>query len=300
MRTLMTAGRGASTAIALPLLFGLCTALGAQQGRGRGAAEPQAPAAPVKPLVPVATNTVVAHPETYYGERVTMTASVQNILSKSAFSVAQKTVGDAAKAKMSGQDVLVLAPKLQAAVTPNAYLTVFGEVVKFDPEEVAKKAKDYKLDLPADAIEKYRGKPALIATAVINESFLDLTWRMPPPATPDEEALDRLMKKIQPAFGALRGSIDGSNVDVTTQNAVALKQAFAEVEAIWKSRGKTEPMQWAADARKNAEAIETAATTGKWEAAKTAAGPLGQACGTCHTAYRERFDDGSYRIKTSK
>jgi cytochrome c556 len=224
---------------------------------------------------------------------------VQSVLSKSAFSVAQKSFGDAAKTKGS-PDVLILAPKLQAPVTANAYLTVFGEVVKFDPAEIAKKAKDYTLDLPADVIEKYRGKPALIASAVINEAFLDLTWRMPPPATPDEDALSKLMKKVQPAFGALRGSIDGSNVDVTRQNAAVLKQAFTEIEAIWKSRGKTEPMQWAADARKNAEAIETAAATGKWDAAKTAAGPLGQSCGQCHTAYRERFDDGSYRIKTSK
>jgi len=290
----MTAGRRPFISLALTIVCS--AALGAQQAGGRGA---EAPAAPAKPLIPVATNTVATHPETYYGERVTMTASVQSVLSKSAFSVAQKSFGDAAKTK-TNPDVLILAPKLQSPVSPNAYLTVFGEVVKFDPEEVAKKAKDYKLDLPADVIEKYRGKPALIATAVINESFLDLTWRMPPPAMPDEEALDKLMKKVQPAFGALRGSIDASNVDVTKQNAAILKQAFTETEAIWKNRGKAEPMQWAAEARKNAEAIETAASTGKWDAAKTAAGPLGQSCGQCHTAYRERFDDGSYRIKTSK
>jgi hypothetical protein len=299
MRSLI-AGRHPFISIALIIVCG--AALSAQQAGGRGAgapAPPAAPAAPAKPLIPVATNTVASHPESYYGERVTMTASVQSVLSKSAFSVAQKAFGDTAKT-MPNPDVLILAPKLQAPVPANAYLTVFGEVVKFDPEEVAKKAKDYKLDLPADVIEKYRGKPALIATAVINESFLDLTWRMPPPAMPDEEALDKLMKKVQPAFGALRGSIDASNADVTRQNAGILKQAFTETEAIWKSRGKTEPMQWAAEARKNAEAIETAASTGKWDAAKTAAGPLGQSCGQCHTAYRERFDDGSFRIKTSK
>ena len=289
-----------SLTITLTLAVGLGVALGAQQRGGRGGeAAPAPPAAPVKPLIPVATNTVVAHPETYYGERVTMTASVQSVLSKSAFSVAQKSFGDAAKTTAVA-DVLILAPKLQAPVPAGAYLTVFGEVVKFDPEEIAKKAKDYTLDLPADVIAKYRGKPALIASAVINESFLDLTWRMPPPATPDEDALSQVMRKVQPAFGALRGSIDGSNVDITKQNAAVLKQAFADTEAIWKGRGKTEPMQWAAEARKNAEAIETAAAAGTWEAAKTAAGPLGQSCGRCHTAYRERFDDGSYRIKTGK
>jgi hypothetical protein len=34
-----------------------------------------------------------------------------------------------------------------------------GEVVKFDPEEVAKKAKDYKIDLPPDLVAKFTDGP---------------------------------------------------------------------------------------------------------------------------------------------
>src|SRR5258706_10583301 len=152
MRSMIT-GRRPFISIAVVIASCVCAAVGAQQAGGRGAEAPAAPAAPVKPLIPVATNTVATHPESYYGERVTMTASVQSVLSKSAFSVAQKSFGDAAKTKPN-PDVLILAPKLQAPVPANAYLTVFGEVVKFNPDEIAKKAKDYKLDLPADVIEK--------------------------------------------------------------------------------------------------------------------------------------------------
>lgn len=282
MRSLLTARRATPLAPAVCIAVGLGAGLRAQ---------------PARPLIPVATNTVAAHPETYYGERVTITAAVQSVLSRTAFSIAQTTMGDASTAKIANQEILVLAPKLQTAVDPNAILTVLGEVVEFGPEEIAKKARGYTLDLSPGAIERYQGRPALIASAVIDEAFLDLTRRLPPPATPDEETLSKVMKTVAPAFAALRAGLAGSNVNLTMTNAAVLKQAFAETEAIWRTRGTTDALQWTAEARKNAEAIEAAATTGKWDAAKTASGPLGRSCGTCHTAHRERFDDGSYRIK---
>ena len=36
---------------------------------------------------------------------------------------------------------------------------------------------------------------------------------------------------------------------------------------------------------------------GKWDDVKTGATNLAQVCQTCHTAHRERLEDGSYRIK---
>jgi cytochrome c553 len=43
--------------------------------------------------------------------------------------------------------------------------------------------------------------------------------------------------------------------------------------------------------------VQAAITAGKWEEAKTHAATVAQACGQCHGVYRERFDDGSFRIK---
>ena len=64
-------------------------------GRGAGQA-PAAPAAPpAKPLVPLATNTITANPDAFYGQAVTITASVEQILSKTSFIVDQRRVGDA-------------------------------------------------------------------------------------------------------------------------------------------------------------------------------------------------------------
>jgi cytochrome c556 len=269
----------------------------AQQGAApQGAAPPGAAAPPAKPIVPVAVSTVAANPDAYYGESVTLTAAVDQILSRSAFSISQRTVGDAIN-KTSGNDVLVLAPTLNGAVDRNAYVTVLGELVRFDPAEIARKAKGYALDLAPDVVAKYTGRPAVLATAVINGAMVDLAKRLPPPMTAEEEALSKVMKRVAPAFAALRTAAAASNAETTAQNATVLKQAFTETEAFWKTKGKTDAVQWAHDARTQAESIERDVAAANWDAVKASAGTLGQACQSCHGAYRERFDDGSYRIK---
>jgi len=268
-------------------------ALHAQQSGG---------AASPKPLTAVAANSLVANPDAYYGQPVSITAAVDQILSRTAFSIEQTAVKDAGNGSkdVAGNvpDVLVLAPNLHDPVDLNAYVTVMGEVVRFDPTEVARKAKNYTLDLAPDVVEKYRGRPAVLATAVVNAKMVDLAKRIPPPMTAEEKTYSEMMKKVGPAFAALRTGIDGSKADGVAPNVAVLKQAFTDTEAFWKGKGKADAVGWAQDARKQVESIELAAAGSNWDAMKASAGTLGQACQTCHTAYRERFDDGSYRIKT--
>jgi hypothetical protein len=246
--------------------------------------------------VPVATNTVTANPDAFYGQAVTLTASVEQIHSKSAFSVDQRRVGGATL-KGGPTDILVLVPTIQSPVELKTYVTVMGEVVKFDPEEVAKKAKDYKIDLPPDLVAKFTGRPAVIATSVINEKFLDVAKRLPPPMNAEEEAFSKVMKQVAPAFAALRAGVDGSNVENATKNAAVLKQAFTDTEAFFKPK-KPDATAWAAEARKHVESIQASVTAGKWDEAKATVGTLQTACGRCHGQYRERFDDGSFRYKS--
>jgi len=282
MRRPMPAAPGLIVAAALTMVIAPLAAQRGQQGP---------PAAPPKPFVPVAASTVAAHPDAYYGQHVTMTAAVGQVLSTSAFTVHQDTTTGA------GPDVLVLSPVLQGPLDPNAYITILGEVSHLDPEAIAKTDKNVKVDLAPDVLAKYKGQPVLVASSVINKAMIDLTKRMPPPETADEVALGKIMKRIGPAFAALRGGVQESKADAAVAKATELKQAFAETEAFWKSHGKADAANWAADARKQAEAIEKGASGGKWDAVKASAGTLGQQCQACHTAYRERFDDGSFRIK---
>lgn len=256
---------------------------------------PQAPgtpaAPPAKAVVPVAASTLAADPKPFYGEPITVTGAVDRSLSDLAFSIDQDPTTS------TGKDVLILAPRLNAPVDPNSYVTVIGEAMAFDPDAIAQKSKTYKIDLPPDVIAQYKGKPVVLATSIINAKFVDLAKRLPPPMSAEEESFDKVMKKVGPAFAALRKGLDGSDTAAATENAATLKQAFAETEAFWKSKGRPDAVAWAQDARKQVDAIAKAVPTAKWDAAKDSAGTLGKACQSCHTTYRERFDDGSFRIK---
>ncbi|HYN09313.1 MAG TPA: hypothetical protein VES67_18160 [Vicinamibacterales bacterium] len=274
----------------------LAAALVASIGARAQQAPAQAPAMPpaARPLVPMAAASIALAPDSHYGENVALTGAVDQSLSKTAFSVDQD------RTKSTGKDVLIIAPYLNAAVTLNTYVTVVGEVIKFDPAEVAKKVKDYTLDLPPDVVAKYTGRPAVIATSVITAELAEIGKRLPPPLTAAEEAYDKVMKSVSGANTALRKGIEESSAELTKQQAAILKKGFMEAQLFFKTRGTTDAMGWAQDAYKFVDAIDQAATAGKWEEVKTAATSLAGMCTTCHTAHRERLDDGTFRVKGSR
>ncbi len=294
-------GRNARTLILSAVAFGLVVSAAvprAQQApqqpatpaAGQQSAAPAAPAAPAqKPLMPVVASTLAAKPDNFVGENVTMMALVDQSLSSSAFVVDQD------KTKPADKPVLVLAPRLNEPLELNTYVTVIGEVVKFDPTDA--KVKDRLTGISPEALAQYTGKPAVVATSVINNAMNDIARRLAPPMSPEEEKLQAAMKAIASANGAFREIIEKSDQKRAVEQAVALKAAFATTEAFFKPHGKADAMGWAQDARKMAESIESAATGGRWDEVKTTQGNLGKTCGTCHGAYRERFDDGAFRAK---
>jgi len=245
-----------------------------------------------KPYVPAGTSAIAKNPDQFLGQPVTVTANVETILSKSAFAIDQRVKGAPA-----GTPLLVISPILNAPVEQNKYITVAGELMTFDPAEIQKKAKNYQLDLPPDLVEKFRGKPVLLAKAVVNDKMVDLAMRLPPPYNADEKALDDTMKKVGPAAAALRTAVDATKPGDVTQQLAVLKPAFAQTETFWKSKNVPAAMKIAQDAKTHAEAVEKAVAAGDWDAAKKSAASLNQTCGACHGTYRERFDDGQFRAK---
>jgi cytochrome c556 len=256
-----------------------------RQGTGNGSTTS------AKPIVPVAASTIAANPDPYVGEYISLTAAVEQALTKSTFSVDQN------KAK-ADKEILIIAPTLTGTVDPKTYVTVLGELVKFDPEEVKKKTKNYSLDLSPELVAKYKGKPAVIATAVVvNSTGIDIAKVLPPPMTAEEEAFQKVMRQVGPANTALRGAIDKMDAAAVKDQAAILAKAFTQTEAFWKTRGKADAVGFAVEAKKHADAITSAASAAKWDDIKASATPLGQQCASCHGAYRERLDDGSFRIK---
>ena len=253
--------------LVMMLCLGWAAAL-MQAGQGSGSGTPAGQAAAPKPLVPAAANSIAANPDLFLGQIVTVTASIDQVVSPTSFTVDQDP------RKAAAGDVLVIAASLSAPLIVNSHVTVIGEVVR------------------------HEGRPAIRATSVLTSAGIDLAKRVPPPMTPDEEALDKAMKAINPAFGAIRQAVAAAGGENAAQHAATLKQAFIDTEAFWKKRGVADAQKWAADARAQSETLERAIGAGNWDEAKAAAGTLQQACSACHGAYRERLDDGTYRMRT--
>ena len=256
-----------------------------------------------KLTIPVAVSTVVANPDRYAGSMVSMTAAVVQLYGATAFSVSQARSSTAPRSGSStargsahaAQDVLIVAPLLTAPVQPGAYVTVIGELVKFDPGAVAARMKE--AAPPADVAAKYVGRPAVLATSVINTSMTDLAKKLPPPMTPAELELNKAMKQVGPAFTALRQAVNASNTSDARDQAAALSKGFTDAAAFWKTQSHADAIQWTEDARKMADEIAMLAAKPDADGLKAAVPKLQQFCTNCHTQYRTRLDDGSYRYK---
>ena len=112
-----------------------------------------------------------------------------------------------------------------------------------------------------------------------------------------DDVIDKVMKRVGPAFGQLRKALDSGTGDTAAEQAKVLQQAFADTEAFFKSRSKSDAVQWAQDASKLSQSIQKDLGAKNVDGAKASAGDLGKACQTCHTAYRDKAEDGTYRLK---
>ena len=263
-----------------------------------GAIQPQPPAPPAgrapQPILPVAVSTLTATPDKYIGGTVSLTAAVDQRFGDTAFSVVQ---GRARGSSDGPRDLLVLAAVLTAPVESGAYVTVIGEVMRFETAEIAAKMKDAMPQLSADVMNAYRGRPAIVATSVINAAMTDLAKRLPPPMSPEEQALSRQMKQIGPGFSALRQAVTAANAADAAAHAAAMSKAFGEAAAFWKPRPHPDAIQWTEDARRETAAIAAAAGRADWDAVKASVSKVQSFCQDCHGRYRERLDDGTYRFK---
>jgi hypothetical protein len=275
--------------VAATMLFVSVAAPSAQRGRRAGG--------DANAGVPIATNTILENPDGYFGKSVTMTAGVEQMLSKTAFLIDQRKAISATEVKAIGKPILVIAPYLTATLDQKSYLLLRGEIVKFDPGTMARIAADYKIDLAFEVAAKYKGQPVLVATSVVDSRSAELARKPIPPPGAEELALMAAMKTINPAFAALRTAVQDSKADAVTQNVATLKPAFSKAETVWDDLGQSAAADWARDALAHTAAIESAAAAGNWDAVKNSALALNQLCQNCHGIYRERLEDGTFRIK---
>jgi hypothetical protein len=248
---------------------------------------------------PVATNMILEDPDAYFGKMVTVSAGLEEVLSKTAFVVDQRKALSATQVKALGHPLLVIAPYLSSPLDSRHYLLVRGQVMKFDAAAIAKAAPDYRLDLSAEASARYQGQPVLLALGVIDSTYTDVAKKPIPPPTATDLTLSAAMKIVSPASTALRTAAQDSKREVVAENATKLTSAFAQIAADFDGVGQSAAAARARDAGSQVASIEAAAAADNWEAAKSSATALNQACQNCHATFRERQDDGTYRFKAA-
>lgn len=279
--------------LTLTLLAGIATRahLDAQmppQGRGGGAGQGQA--TPPPDPIPTTAASIMLSPAAYLGKVVSVTASVAKPLTATTFIVDQNR-------NPAQGEILVIAPGIVKMPAADAYVTVVGDLVAFDPAALAAKLTTYKLDVPADVIAKFQGKPAIVATAVVGSNLSDLTKKPAAPMSPDDLKLSALMQQISPASAAMRTAIAGSDAAAVKARTAELKKLFGDVQEVFKGLNLMTAMLYANDAMKQTDAAAAAAAAGNWPEVTTASTNLSAACTTCHNAHRERQDDGTFRLK---
>ena len=246
---------------------------------------------------PVATNTILQHPEGYYGKLVTISAGVEEMLSKTTFLVDQRKAVGPSEVRAIGAPILVIAPYLTATLEQKQHLLMRGEIVKLEPEALARLASGYRLDLAPEVSAKYQGQPVLLAASVINSRYVEVAKKPIPPPSAVDASLTAAMKIISPSFAALRTAAQESKADAVTENVAKLTPAFTQTETIWAGLGQSSVAALAGEARGHVAAIESAAAAGNWDGVKTSAGALNQLCQNCHATHRERQEDGTFRFK---
>lgn len=259
-------------------------AQGAQGGRG-GAATPAAP-----DPIPTSAASIVTFPASYLGKTVSVMAGVTRQITPTVFVVAQNH--DPARG-----EVLVITSQLVTRPATDANVTVIGEALAFDPAAVQAKLRGAALTVPADVVNAFLGKPAIVATAVIDMKMTDLTKRPPAPMTPDDETLSRIMRQVNPAVTALRTAATAGDAAAAQARTAELKKFFTDAQAVFTARSLATATRFAADALRAIDMTGAAVTAGKWADATAAATTLQGTCTPCHNAHRERQDDGTYRLK---
>ena len=170
MRTSTTIGRLVSLAAAAALLLASTAATDAQRRNRDNTTQG----------LPVATTSLVRTPEAYYDKLVTISAGVDRVLSKTMFVVDQRKAASATSVAGIGSPVLVVAPFLDRPLSPNSYLQIKGQLMKFGSASFARLATSYTPDIDAEAEAAYDGQPVLVASSVLDSTYKELALRPPP------------------------------------------------------------------------------------------------------------------------
>ncbi len=106
-----------------------------------------------------------------------------------------------------------------------------------------------------------------------------------------------IMRDIASARQALEASIGGSDTARAAMEAEKLEGLFREAIPIYEQMNLEAAVTIASRAAAAAAEALAAANANNLDAAGTAHGSVQKACGNCHSQFREKAPDGSFRFK---
>ncbi len=105
------------------------------------------------------------------------------------------------------------------------------------------------------------------------------------------------MKEIGDTAKRFRPGMESQDSAQVSKDAARMAEIHKEMIAFWKGRKADGAVKSSEESAAAAKALATAAKGNDWEKAKAELGTLMKNCKACHDTYREKLDDGSYRIK---
>ena len=113
----------------------------------------------------------------------------------------------------------------------------------------------------------------------------------------DEKAFQKHMKAVGKANKDFKGNLESKNAAAIEKDGAATAEAYKAMAAFFKARKNDDAVKWSDDSAAGAAGAAGAAKAGDWDKVKSQWGTVGKNCKACHDKYREKLDDGSYRIK---
>lgn len=105
------------------------------------------------------------------------------------------------------------------------------------------------------------------------------------------------MKQVAANNGKLKGNLKSKDMKGAKAAAMAIEDAFKQVETFFQSRNTADAAKMAKANHMAASEIATAVAAGNWDAAQASAATIGSSCGMCHMAHRAKGADGKFMIK---
>ena len=113
----------------------------------------------------------------------------------------------------------------------------------------------------------------------------------------DEKQFQKLMKEVGNVAKQFKDNAAAQKAAVVQKDSARTAEIYKQMAVFWKARKTDEAARLSEQSAVAASATAMAAMAGDWDKVKTSWGAVGQNCKSCHEKFREKLDDGSYRIK---